>query len=712
MNIRHGEQSAPPLAMIIDDDLTMRLLLRQALEQHGFRVEEADGGAIALEALSHVQPDIILLDVDMPDMDGYAVCSQLRQIGGFEHTPVVMVTGYEDVDSVNRAYEVGATDFVSKPINWTIFGHRMRYILRSAQAFTALKTSEARSNALLRAIPDMIFRQDGKGRYIDFQGGQQHMAVMSPKDFIGKTMEEVLPGEIAAPALQHLRRVLSSGSGQRFEYQLEIEGTTHYFEARMAASGENEVISLVRDITDQKLYEDQIQQLAFYDNLTDLPNRRLFFEHLEHEIRQCERSDSVVAILFLDLDRFKLINDTLGHSVGDTVLVEVGRRLSDCVRSADAIARPGHEESLASVARLGGDEFTMLIGGIRDARESEPVARRILEALSVPITIRGRDLYITPSIGIATYPVDGEDAETLLKNADAAMYKAKEEGRNCIRFYSNSINDRALARFTLEADLRTTLENNGLEVHYQPQVDLHTGIATGMEALVRWNHPQRGYISPSDFIPVAEEAGLIDKLSEWVMRTACAQARAWSRQGAGEVRMAVNLSARQFYAGDLASVVADVLASTGFESRLLEVELTESMVMKDPKITLAALEALKEMGVSIAVDDFGTGYSSLAYLKKYPLDVLKIDRSFVRDIATDPDDAAIAKAIIAMAKSLGMTVIGEGVETSQQLAFLRESGCDQVQGYLLARPVSASEVEKFLHGRVLMTSLLRKLATD
>jgi diguanylate cyclase (GGDEF)-like protein/PAS domain S-box-containing protein len=698
--------------MIIDDDLTMRLLLRQALEQHGFRVEEADGGAIALEALSHVQPDIILLDVDMPDMDGYAVCSQLRQIGGFEHTPVVMVTGYEDVDSVNRAYEVGATDFVSKPINWTIFGHRMRYILRSAQAFTALKTSEARSNALLRAIPDMIFRQDGKGRYIDFQGGQQHMAVMSPKDFIGKTMEEVLPGEIAAPALQHLRRVLSSGSGQRFEYQLEIEGTTHYFEARMAASGENEVISLVRDITDQKLYEDQIQQLAFYDNLTDLPNRRLFFEHLEHEIRQCERSDSVVAILFLDLDRFKLINDTLGHSVGDTVLVEVGRRLSDCVRSADAIARPGHEESLASVARLGGDEFTMLIGGIRDARESEPVARRILEALSVPITIRGRDLYITPSIGIATYPVDGEDAETLLKNADAAMYKAKEEGRNCIRFYSNSINDRALARFTLEADLRTTLENNGLEVHYQPQVDLHTGIATGMEALVRWNHPQRGYISPSDFIPVAEEAGLIDKLSEWVMRTACAQARAWSRQGAGEVRMAVNLSARQFYAGDLASVVADVLASTGCESRLLEVELTESMVMKDPKITLAALEALKEMGVSIAVDDFGTGYSSLAYLKKYPLDVLKIDRSFVRDIATDPDDAAIAKAIIAMAKSLGMTVIGEGVETSQQLAFLRESGCDQVQGYLLARPDSASEVEKFLHGRVLMTSLLRKLATD
>ncbi|TCK17028.1 response regulator receiver modulated diguanylate cyclase/phosphodiesterase [Thiogranum longum] len=698
--------------MLIDNDLTMRLLLRQSLEQHGFRVEEASGGKQALEMLTHLQPDIILLDVAMPDMDGYAVCQQLRQRSGFEHTPVVVVTGIEDVNSVNHAYKVGATDFVSKPINWTIFGHRMRYILRSSQAFTGLKTSEARSNALLRAIPDMIFRQDGAGRYIDFQGGQGDMLLMPPERFIGKMMEDVLPHEIAEPALQHLRRVLSSGSAQRFEYQLEIDGTMCYFEARMVASGENEVTSLVRDITDQKLYADQIQQLAFYDNLTDLPNRRLFYEHLEHEIRQCDRTDGVLAILFLDLDRFKVINDTLGHSTGDAVLVEVGRRLTDCVRSADAVARPGHEDSMTSVARLGGDEFTMLLGGIQDARDSEPVARRILEALFVPISVEGRDLFVTPSIGIATYPADGSDAGTLLKNADAAMYKAKEEGRNCIRFYSNSINDRALARFTLEADLRKALDEDGLEVYYQPQVDLRTGKATGMEALVRWNHPQRGFISPSDFIPVAEEAGLIDGLSRWVMHTACAQARAWSQQGAGEVRMAVNLSARQFYAGNLAHVVADVLASTGLPSRLLEVELTEGMVMKDPKVTLDALEALKGMGVSIAVDDFGTGYSSLAYLKKYPLDVLKIDRSFVRDIATDPDDAAIARAIIVMAKSLGMVVIGEGVETEQQLAFLRENGCDQAQGYLMARPASAGDAEKYLRGHLLITDHFRKQAVD
>lgn len=712
MNNSQGANSVPPLALVIDDDLTMRLLLRQSLEQHGFRVEEAGGNKQALEILQALQPDIILLDIANADMDGYAICRQLRQRAGFEDTPVVIVTGSEDVESINHAYKVGATDFVSKPVNWTVFGHRMRYILHSSRAFTDLKTSEARSNALLRAIPDMIFRQDGEGRYIDYRGGSKDQLVVPPEDFIGKTMEAVLPPEIAGPALQHLRRVLSSGSGQRFEYQLEIDGTRRYFEARMVASGENEVTSLVRDITDQKVYEDQIQQLAFYDNLTDLPNRRLFLEHLEHEIRQCDRSDGVLAILFLDLDRFKIINDTLGHSSGDAVLVEVGRRLTECVRSVDAVARPGHEEGMASVARLGGDEFTMLIGGIQDARDAEPVARRILEALSAPITLEGRDLFVTPSIGIATYPVDGENAGTLLKNADAAMYKAKEEGRNCIRFYSNSINDRALARFTLEADLRAALEGEELEVHYQPQVDMQSGKAIGMEALVRWNHPQRGFIPPSDFIPVAEEAGLIDKLGQWVLQTACAQARAWRRQGAGEIRMAVNLSSRQFYAGDLARVVADVLASTGLPSRLLEVELTEGMVMKDPKVTLTALEALKEMGVSIAVDDFGTGYSSLAYLKKYPLDVLKIDRSFVNDIATDPDDAAIARAIIVMAKSLGMTVIGEGVETEQQLAFLLEHGCDQVQGYLPGRPVCAREAEKYLHGHRLIAAPFRKQAAD
>jgi predicted signal transduction protein with EAL and GGDEF domain len=366
------------------------------------------------------------------------------------------------------------------------------------------------------------------------------------------------------------------------------------------------------------------------------------------------------------------------------------------VRSTDLVSRSIHDEAVTSVARLGGDEFTMLIGSIDDARASESVARRMIEALSEPILVDGRELFITPSIGIATYPVDGADAETLIRNADAAMYKAKDEGRNCIQFYSTAINDRALAKFTMETELRKAIDQDALQVYYQPQVDLRSRRVVGMEALVRWEHPRLGFVPPVEFIPVAEEAGLIGRLGEFVMRTACRQAKAWSAQGAGEVRIAVNLSGRQFYDGSLTKVVAEILAETGLEAHRLELELTESMVMKDPKITVASLHELKQMGVTISVDDFGTGYSSLAYLKRYPLDTLKVDRSFVRDIATDPDDAAITNAIIAMAKSLGLRVVGEGVETIQQLEFLMDKGCDVAQGYLLGEPAPAATAEAML----------------
>jgi len=308
--------------------------------------------------------------------------------------------------------------------------------------------------------------------------------------------------------------------------------------------------------------------------------------------------------------------------------------------------------------------------------------------------------------------VDGTDAETLLKNADAAMYKAKEEGRNCIQFYSNALNDRATARFTLENELRKALEQQALQVYYQPQIDLCSGCVVAMEALLRWNHPQRGFIPPADFIPIAEDTGLIGRIGEWVMQTACAQVKSWQIEGKGQVKIAVNISSRQFYDDSLARDVAGILAATGLESRYLELELTESMVMKDPKVTIASLGVLKAMGVSIAVDDFGTGYSSLAYLKKYPLDVLKIDRSFVRDIATDPDDAAIVRAIIAMAKSLGMSVIGEGIETQQQLEFLKHNGCDVIQGFLLGKPVPADEAEAFLKSHFPVANLRKKQAVD
>jgi EAL domain-containing protein (putative c-di-GMP-specific phosphodiesterase class I) len=326
--------------------------------------------------------------------------------------------------------------------------------------------------------------------------------------------------------------------------------------------------------------------------------------------------------------------------------------------------------------------------------------------------INGRELFVTPSIGIATYPVDGKDAETLIKNADAAMYKAKEEGRNCIQFYSSAIHDRAVAKFTLEAELRKAMEQEALQVYYQPMVDMASGHVVAMEALLRWSHPRRGFVPPVEFISVAEESGLIGRLGECVLRTACAQAKAWNSERKGNVRIAVNLSSRQFYDGGITKTVAEILAETGLEAHSLELELTESMVMKDPKITIASLHQLKEMGVSISVDDFGTGYSSLAYLKRYPLDTLKIDRSFVRDLATDPDDAAIANAIIAMAKSLGLSVVGEGIETSDQLDYLRDNGCNIAQGYLLGRPVPAHEAEAMLDKKLMTAFSHKKQVVD
>lgn len=698
------------LALIADDDATMRLLLQQSLEQRDFRVAIAENGEQAIERFIALNPDIVLLDVEMPDMDGFSVCRKLRSLPNGVYTPVVMVTGRDDIDSVNYAYEVGATDFVSKPINWTILGHRMRYVLRSAQAFNELNATQARSRALLSAIPDMIFRLDGAGRYLDFQPGQSFRPMLPAQEFIGKTIREVLPEELAELASQHLKRVISSGMGQRFEYDIVTNDVPSYFEARMVASGENEVLTIVRDITDRKAREQQIHQLAFYDALTGLPNRQLFYEHLQQELRRSDRDKAAMAVLFLDLDRFKLINDTLGHSVGDAVLAEVGRRLQQCVRSTDLVSRSIHDEAVTSVARLGGDEFTILIGSIDDVRDSEPVARRMIEALSEPILVDGRELFITPSIGIATYPVDGADAETLIRNADAAMYKAKDEGRNCIQFYSTAINDRALAKFTMETELRKAMDQDALQVYYQPQVDLRSGRVVAMEALVRWEHPRLGFVPPVEFIPVAEEAGLIGRLGEFVMRTACRQAKTWSSKGTGEVRIAVNLSGRQFYDGSLTQDVAEILAETGLAAHRLELELTESMVMKDPKITVAALHELKEMGVTISVDDFGTGYSSLAYLKRYPLDTLKVDRSFVRDIATDPDDAAITTAIIAMAKSLGLRVVGEGVETLQQLEYLIDNGCDIAQGYLLGKPAPAESAEAMLGESLVLRDREKRLS--
>jgi diguanylate cyclase (GGDEF)-like protein len=437
----------------------------------------------------------------------------------------------------------------------------------------------------------------------------------------------------------------------------------------------------------------KMSRLAHYDGLTDLPNRVLLYDRLNESIALSTRHHRKLSVLFLDLDRFKHINDSLGHVVGDRLLQSVARRLFTCVRSSD------------TVSRQGGDEFVVLLWEVRNSQHAAVTAEKILQALRVPHSIDGHELHVTASIGIVAYPDDGPDAETLMKNADAAMYHAKESGRDGYKFFKPEMNLRAIERQSLEADLRHAIERQELLLHYQPKVDLATGAIIGVEALIRWRHPQRGIVPPAQFIEIAEDCGLIVPVGRWVLREACRQARAWQVAGLPPLGMAINISSVELRVADFAAGVRAILAETGLEPPSLELELTETFLMQDSRSTADVLKVLKDIGVLLALDDFGTGYSSLSYLKRFPIDALKIDRSFVHNLTTAEDDAGIVTAVIGMGKSLHMRVVAEGVETREQREFLQEHGCSQGQGYYFGRPVPALELGRLLECGIETTAL-------
>ncbi|OGI41918.1 MAG: hypothetical protein A2150_01350 [Candidatus Muproteobacteria bacterium RBG_16_64_11] len=438
---------------------------------------------------------------------------------------------------------------------------------------------------------------------------------------------------------------------------------------------------LMRTITERT--QANLYSLAHFDALTGLPNRLLFLDRLNQTMAQAHRNERLVAVMLLDLDRFKAINDTLGHTMGDLLLKSVAERLAECVREDD------------TVARLGGDEFTVLLPEIRYIQDAAAVAQKILDALAQPFFLDGHEVFIGTSIGISLYPFD-EELSALLRNADTAMYEAKQDGGNTYQFYTAEMSTASLRRLSLEGALRRALERGEFVLHYQPQIDLARDEIVGAEALVRWQHPDLGLLGPMEFIPLAEENGLIVPLGEWVLRTACAQNRAWQNAGLPPIRVTVNLSVRQFHQKNLADIVARILEQTGLDAQRLELEITESCLIQNTQTTVTLLTELNRLGVRISIDDFGTGYSSLAYLKRFPIDTLKIDRSFVCDIDTDPDDAAIVKAIIALAQSLEMHVIAEGVETRNQLDFLHTYQCNEIQGYLVSPPLPAGDFAALL----------------
>jgi diguanylate cyclase (GGDEF)-like protein len=540
---------------------------------------------------------------------------------------------------------------------------------------------------------DLVLQINKNGTLLEIKGQLENNLFTATDEIVGKNIYDVIKSDVAQPIMHCIEKALQTGDLQRFEYQSLLSDQHH--ELKFIAIGDEKVLTIITNISDYKNSAEKANYLAHHDTLTNLPNRYLFNDRLQQAITHVEREKKLLAILFLDLDNFKQINDTIGHKAGDQLLRSVADRLMKSVRATDSITHLAKAYSESLVARLGGDEFTMLLNKIGSIEEPAMVAGRILEMLAKPFIIGTHELYITASIGIAVYPFDGKDLDTLLINADVAMYQAKKLGRNSYQYYSESTNKFAFERFTVESKLRKALDHNEFMLFYQPQINIQNGKIIGVEALIRWLQPDLVLTRPGEFIPLAEQTGLIIPMGEWILRVACEQNLAWQKAGLAPMLMTVNVSSIQFSQNNFVEVVSQILKDTGLDPHYLQLELTESTIMQNSQNTISKLQALQTMGVQTSIDDFGTGYSSLKYLKHFPLGTLKIDTSFVRDLITSTTDQSIVKAIITLAHNFNLKVIAEGVETREQLDYLRECGCEAVQGYLICPPVNSIALAQF-----------------
>lgn len=703
-------QRDKPIVLHVDDDAVSLMMAEGALEDAGFLVVQAEDGIQAIEQFNQHEPDLIIMDAVMPNMDGFEAISQIRKLPLGAHVPILMITGLDDLDSITRAYNEGATDFLTKPINFFILPHRVQYMLRSKDTADALRSSQAKLDNAQRIArlghwewnvetADMSWSREF-ARILRlpadvFQGSWQEFVAC-----IGDTDRQAL--QLAAEHAVEEARAFNveftvSDAAMNESRTIRLEAEAHLNEA-----GEcTHMLGTMQDITERTDAQRQIHNLAYFDLVTGLPNRAQLNEQLNYVLKLAQRNKSQFALLFLDLDHFKQVNDTLGHDAGDDLLQQVSQRLTLVVRESDTIGRsvefsadePGDKNT---VARLGGDEFVVLLGQINRAEDAARVAERIASAINEPFTIGDQDVSVTTTIGISVFPADGGDSETLMKHADVAMYHAKEQGRNGYQFYSRGIHEQALARFSMERELKIAIESNQLYLLYQPKIEMATGMVLGVEALVRWNHPENGSISPAEFIPLAEETGLILPLGQWVLKNACRQMQSWIEAGVGPFSMAVNCSPVQFIRGDMIQDIDDAISGSGLDPRWLEVELTESLLLQNIDAGIDILKRMKQIGIQVSIDDFGTGFSSLSYLKRLPVDKLKIDRQFVTDLVTDAGDAAIVSAIITLSHNLNLTVVAEGVETQEQYDLLNEFKCNEAQGYLISYPLAVSEMEAWL----------------
>ena|GEM_PF-524209 len=678
--------------LVVDDDASTRMMARAFLEREGFLVHEASDGAEALDGLDTVRPDLILLDVDMPVLDGFATCERLRERTAYRHVPVLMLTGLDNDEAIRRAYEVGATDFASKPIKWSLLAHRLRYMLRASEGARELEKSRSGLAAAQRIARLGDWELDPSTGRMRWSDELYRILGRDPAD-VEPTLDSFLAliHESDRARFEAALEEVGNGSGRAsLDVALRIDASTERHARQdivlQARSGTDDLRlrGVLQDFSERRRAERRIQQLAFFDTLTGLPNRERFNDTLARTAREDLSSDGGLAVLSLGLDDFKRINDTLGHAAGDTLLIEVGRRLSDLAHSYAA------EGNRTMAARMGGDEFTLMLTGPVNADTLFSLARELIDMLHEPIAVRGQTVAMTPSVGIAMQDGETTSPESLLRNADLAMHAAKKAGTGSILLHDESMDAASQRRFAIDAELRLALERRELTINYQPQLDLADGSVYACEALLRWTSGKLGPVYPDEFIPLAEQNGTILEIGAWVMEQACLDALSWSEQELPMTTVAVNVSVLQFMQPGFADQVRETLERTGLDPARLELEITESLLAADTGSAIATLTALKSIGVTLSIDDFGTGYSSLGQLKHFPIDRVKIDRSFISDLHTDPRDAAITNAIIAMAGSLGLRVLAEGVETEEHRDRLIVAGCNEIQGYWLGRPLPAA----------------------
>ena len=703
-NTPHLSEEGEFTVLLVEDDAGIRNLAKIHLERSGCRVLLAASGQEAIDSINETPCNLLLLDFSLPDMTGHQLLDEIAPL--HPGLPFLVTTGHGSEKVAVEFMKRGALDYIIKDESfWKNLPkavERARDRLAMAQhlekAKEALRQSEERYRALTENTNDvtLIFDESFHIHYVS--PSVERVLGLTPDDFAAKGLSKVLHSS-DLPLYQKAVAQASAAGGEtvkidnfrlrhKKETWLNMEGRVT--DLRHLASVKGLVLHC-RDISDRieaeaRLKENQsrLKHLAHHDPLTNLPNRTLFKERLNQALAKARRSGEQVAIVFLDLDRFKKINDTLGHEAGDHLLKGVASRLRTCIRQSD------------TVARLGGDEFVLILEGINQPGPVITVAKKILSALTQPFVINGYQLYLTTSMGISLFPTDGEEATALMKCADVAMYRVKEQGRNNYQFYQPDMNARAREMLLMEGALRKALDNNELDVFYQPQLDLVTGRLLGMEAMLRWNHPEQGLLCPRDFLSLAEETGLIEPYGYWAIQEACRQNKQWQDSGYAPVPVAINVSSRLFHKANLIFKIQDILDQTGLASEYLELEITETMVMDDVNRVQTTMQQLQEMGVKLTLDDFGSGYSCLRQLQTYPFSKLKIDQTFIKNVATNPHDAAITATIITLGREMKFDVIAEGVETPEQLRFLREHQCRMAQGFLFSHPLPPEKLTRFL----------------